>query len=122
MPHLFLAWNYLAIAAITTTAASGTTVASASARATTATATTSAGPSATASAISASAMGTVASWTLRSARSYGFTVCLFAIKVRLAAFIIVEVAATFKGDSFFAFAAWSSRRTLTAAFAARTLT
>jgi hypothetical protein len=58
--------------------------------------------------------------TIWSACGYGFTVCVFAIEIRFAAFVIVEVAATFKGDGFFAFAAWLSRRTLTA-FSARSL-
>jgi hypothetical protein len=64
---------------------------------------------------------TIASWTLRPSRGYGFTVCIFAIKVRLSAFIIVEVAAAFESYSLFAFAARLSRRTLAAfpAFAAR---
>jgi hypothetical protein len=44
-------------------------------------------------------------WTLRPTGSYGFTVCVFAIEVRLAAFFVSKVATAFKGDSFFAFAA-----------------
>jgi hypothetical protein len=70
-------------------------------------------------------MGTIASGTIWPACRYGFTVCVFAVKVRLAAaFFLSEVTTAFKCDSFFAFSAWLSRRTLAAlpAFAARTLT
>jgi hypothetical protein len=59
-------------------------------------------------------MRPIASWTFRPSCSYSFAVCIFAIKIRLAAFIIVEVAAAFEGYSFFAFAAWLSSRTLAA--------
>ena len=45
--------------------------------------------------------------TLRSSRSYGFTVCIFTIKVRLA-FVFREIAAAFKRDGLFAFATWLS--------------
>jgi hypothetical protein len=69
-------------------------------------------------------MRTVATRTFRTACGYGFTVCIFAIKVWFAAFIVAEVTAAFEGNCLFAFAAWLSRRTLTAppAFSARTLT
>jgi hypothetical protein len=56
-------------------------------------------------------MRPLASWTLWPSCSYSFTVCVFAIKIRLAAFIIVEVTAAFEGYSLFAFAAWLSSRT-----------
>jgi hypothetical protein len=67
-------------------------------------------------------MWTVASWTLRPSRRYGFAVCVFAIEVRLAAFFVGKVTAALECNSFFAFAAWLSRRTLTTltAFAALT--
>ena len=60
-----------------------------------------------------SAMRPIASRTLRPSCSYSLAVCVFAIKIWFAAFIIVEVAAAFKGNSFFAFAARLSRRTRT---------
>jgi hypothetical protein len=59
-------------------------------------------------------MRPLASWTFRPTCSYSFAVCIFTIKVRLATFIIIEVAAAFEGNSLFAFAAWLSRRTLAA--------
>jgi hypothetical protein len=65
-------------------------------------------------------MRTITSGTVRPACSYGFTVCIFAIEIWLAAFIIVEVTAAFKGDGFFTFASRLRMRTL-AAFATASL-
>jgi len=129
-------FNYLvlAVAAITTTAASAATtwtpIAAATAtRAASTTGTASTMPSATSAAAAISAAGrTVSTRTIRTiwpACCYGFTVGVFAVKVRLdAAFFVSEVTAALKRDSLFAFSAWLSRRTLTAltAFSARTLT
>jgi hypothetical protein len=62
-------------------------------------------------------MWTVATRTFWPTCGYGFTVCVFAIEIRLAAFIIAKITTTFERDSLFTFAAWLSRRTL-AAFSA----
>src|SRR6185312_2523990 len=108
----------LAVAAITT-AATRTAITR-----TTATARTSTTMPAAATATAISAWGTITSWTIRSSRCYSFTICIFAIEVRFAAFIGAKVTTAFEGNSFFAFAAWLGRRTFTmlAAFTARTLT
>ena len=115
MLHLLFYLNDLAIAAISTAA---TRTAIAARTAATARTSTTMPSSAAATPSAISAMRPIASWTLRPSCCYSLTVCIFAIKIRFAAFIIVEVAAAFKGDSLFAFSARLRMRTL-AALAAR---
>src|SRR5882724_2257173 len=124
---LCLPINVLAVAAVsTTTAATWTPIATATATraASSATRTATTMPSATSAASAISAAGrTVSTGTIRTLRPTGsncFTVCVFAIEVRFAAFFLSEIATALKRDSFFTFAAWLSRRTLTTltAFAA----
>src|SRR5882724_10111322 len=126
---LCLPINVLAVAAISTTAASSATAWAAISADTATRAASSAGTSttmtsatSTASAISPAGR-TVATRTIRTiwpACRYCFTVGVFAIEVRFAAFFLSEIATALKRDSFFTFAAWLSRRTLTTltAFAA----
>jgi hypothetical protein len=60
-------------------------------------------------------MWTIPTWTIRSvwpSCGYSFAVCIFAIKVWFAAFIIGEITAAFEGNGLFAFRAWLRRRTL----------
>jgi hypothetical protein len=68
----------------------------------------------------------IASWTIRTLRPscrYRLPVRVFAIEVRLAAFVIGKITAAFEGNGLLAFSAWLRWRTLTAspAFASRTL-
>src|SRR5579884_2243884 len=95
-PHLFEFRSYLSVAAIAATPWSAITSWS----------TTSA---ATAATVSATTTARTASWpvTVRTICATmtgvnGFTIRIFTIEVRLA-FIVREVAATFKGNGFFAF-------------------
>jgi hypothetical protein len=125
-----LNYQALAVAAISASTTSGAAIAATSATRTTSTAagTASTMPSATSAASTISAAGRpIASWTIRTVRSacrYRFPISIFAIKVRLAAFFFGKVTAAFKGNGFFAFAAWLSWRThtLPTAFSAGTLT